>query len=138
MSRDVFVWLLAVALIGRNIWLADRHSQTDEQRGYLWSRELVVAWWEAERARWTEEEARQDAIPLPRPYHQPDESAGAEPPEAPELPPDCSPEEEAARLTPWRGRPKLKLYRYVRLGPRGEDLFVATTDDRGEPDSRFW
>lgn len=56
MSRDVFVWLLAVALIGRNIWRADSGSTNEGQRAYVWSRPLVIAWWQAERTRWAEEE----------------------------------------------------------------------------------
>lgn len=144
MNRDVFVWLLAVALIGRNIWLADRRSWTDSQQEFLWSRPLVMAWWEAQRARWAEEEARQDAMPAARAEHPRDECAGPDPAPPPEIHPDCEPAAEVAllawgdpRVRPARRRSVVK-YHYVRLGPRGADFYIATAANSGDPDGRFW
>lgn len=137
MNRDVFVWLLAVALIGRNIWLADRHSITEGQREYLWSRPLVAAWWAAQRERWAEEEARQDAARSLREYGPPDETLALAPPGAPHQHPDVSHEEEPVLLAwgrldrPGFGvqRRGLKKITAIRLGPRPEDYFEAAAAD---------
>lgn len=148
MPHDVFVWLLAVALLKVFVWQID--SETCIGRGNgpahaaLWRYPLVDAYWQAERARWAEEERRQDAmgslgslrLDLP-----PDEMLAAEPPAPPGRHPDVSPEDEAMLLSwgstsPRAPRTFRRTHR-IRLGPRAADVF-SVNDGHGASDGWFW
>lgn len=151
LSLPVFVWLLSVRLLARDIWLADGHlgmSARDpagaaEARAQLWSHPLLAAYWSAERARWAEEEAVQDEAAARAVDGLVDTPLAPLPPPVPHIHPDTSPEEEADMLawgtTSVRGKsPGLKRFARVRLGPRPEDLFEMFCAGDGEPHGKFW
>jgi hypothetical protein len=130
MSRDVFAWLLAAALIGKWAWDQDALRRSGPGEAFRQSRyaglrkhPLARAWWRAERERWREEEARQDAGRALR----------HELPDCVEAPVatwyrDSTELEERRALEARDCLPRFKQYdhdRLVALGPRRpDDLFL--------------